>query len=44
MLSDFHSDVENFKQFSNKDATKLVKYFRIKNTSADKYSLIYILY
>ena len=40
----FHSNVENFKQFSKENAAKLFENFKIKNKTTDKYSLIYVLY
>lgn len=40
----FHSKFENFKQFSKDNATNLFETFKLKNTVADKYSFIDVLY
>ena len=40
----FHSNFENFNQFSEENATKLFENFKIKDAATDKYSLIYFSY
>ena len=40
----YFSNVEKFEKLSKQSATKLFENFKIKNTTTDKYSLIYALY
>ena len=42
-FSDISLNIENLKQFSKENTTKLFQNLKTKNATTDKYSLIYVL-